>query len=214
MPAPASDHHGKAGQPPRHGHDMYSTPEEATIALLGVETWPRWIWEPADGLGAITSVLRMTGHEVFTSDFNFHPDRNNPLDSVSSFFDHKEPPGVVTAMITNPPYSLLDDWLAHASAIGLRKWAILMPLTALAGVGRFSRVFMEHPPTRIHVFADRLKFRRHGFEGKLSPMGMHCWGVWHGHTRGRRIDTIVRWLHTKQNPSIDDLRWSGGLRQW
>jgi len=47
------------------GNDLYETPEVATLALLRARTrFPRTIWEPACGTGAIVRVLRDAGHRV------------------------------------------------------------------------------------------------------------------------------------------------------
>src|SRR5262249_33917491 len=46
------------------GVDLYETPAGATRALLEVESFDGAIWEPANGRGAISRVLRAAGYRV------------------------------------------------------------------------------------------------------------------------------------------------------
>ena len=48
--------------------DFHQTPRIATESLLAVETFTGPIWEPACGLGAISSVLEEHGHDVVSTD--------------------------------------------------------------------------------------------------------------------------------------------------
>jgi len=53
---------------PRAKHEFYTTPPEATRALLSVEEFEGPIWEPACGLGHISDVLETAGHTVQSTD--------------------------------------------------------------------------------------------------------------------------------------------------
>ena len=69
-------------------HDLYETPEVATLSLLAVEPLPPTILEPACGRGAISRVLRRAGHTVIENDI---VDYGQGQDSVQDFLDSSRP---------------------------------------------------------------------------------------------------------------------------
>lgn len=195
--------HAKAGipAPTPDGSDFYETPAGAVNALLIREVFPRFVWEPAAGLGAISKVLRANGHSVFESDIVEHPGRDprHPL-HVSDFLDSRAPvPAHCGAIITNPPFSRLTEFMVRARDVGVRKVALLIPLTALSGAERFGSTYQHFPPCSVYVFARRLPFRRHGYEGKLSPVGMHAWAVWDFRFTVRGA-TRLDWINERIEP--------------
>ena len=106
-------------------HDHFDTPDYAVKPLLPSIS-KRWtVWEPTDttGKSRITAVLRKHGCKVKSTGktkFDF-------LKDTPSFeFD---------CIITNPPYSLKDEFIERCDMFGKPR-ALLMPLTALEGVHR------------------------------------------------------------------------------
>ena len=95
----------------KRGADMYPTPSVATEALLRVEQLPARIWEPAAGDGAIVDVLREHGREVVASDL---ADYGFPLDFAADFPALTAAPAGVDAIVTNPPFRLAEQLVAHA----------------------------------------------------------------------------------------------------
>lgn len=111
-------------------NDVLYTPAHAVTPLLRYIPRSHFggaIWEPCDA-GAppskICEVLEADGRTVVSTDIRTGTD-----------FLTADPPAGVTAIITNPPYSLKDRFIARCYAIGL-PWALLMPLTALEGKRR------------------------------------------------------------------------------
>lgn len=109
-------------------HDHFNTPAYAVTPLLKYID-PRWaIWKPTDtyGRSQITETLKKHGNKVIATSkdtFNFLQD---------------DPKFDFNCIITNPPYSLKDEFIArciHYTARG-KKWAMLMPLTVLEGIKR------------------------------------------------------------------------------
>ena len=106
-------------------HDHFDTPNYAIYPLLKYIN-PRWtIWEPTDttGKSEISKVLMRHGNKVISTsqaDFDFLTDK------PCFYFD---------CIITNPPYSLKDDFIKRCYQLSSR-WAMLMPLTTLEGVTR------------------------------------------------------------------------------
>src|SRR5262245_54910469 len=91
------------------GSDCYSTPPEATRALLEVEILPKKIWEPCVGTGAIANVLEAAGHEVIGTDLvdydvgypggiDFLMERSAPADCI----------------VSNPPFKLAQEFVERA----------------------------------------------------------------------------------------------------
>jgi len=106
-------------------HDHFDTPAYAVKPLLQFIK-PEWIiWEPTDTTGnsEIARVLREHGNKVIsTSKENFD-------------FLTDEPDFEFDCIITNPPYTLKDEFIKRCY-YHVRRWAMLMPLTALEGISR------------------------------------------------------------------------------
>jgi hypothetical protein len=110
-------------------HDHFDTPAYAVKPLLPYIN-QRWtVWEPTDttGKSQITRVLRKHGCKVISTaqkKFDFLKD------TPDFSFD---------CIITNPPYSIKDEFIkkcAEFTDCVDASWALLMPLTALEGVNR------------------------------------------------------------------------------
>jgi hypothetical protein len=95
-----------------HRDDLYETPECATLALLQVECLPRRIWEPAAGRGAIVHVLRAQ-HEVVASDLIDYGEPTH-FSRRDFLLEHKAPQDC-ECILTNPPFKLAEQFVAHAS---------------------------------------------------------------------------------------------------
>ena len=92
--------------------DCYETPPVAVEALLRVEQLPHFLWEPACGRGNIVNVLRAAGHEVFASDL---VDYGDPTHFYRrDFLMEYKAPDKCEAIITNPPFKLAEQFVAHA----------------------------------------------------------------------------------------------------
>jgi hypothetical protein len=96
------------------GDDLYGTPTVAVAALLRVEKLPHRLWEPACGHGNIVNVLRAAGHEVLASDL---ADYGDPTHFYRRDFLMEKLPRGCEGIVTNPPYRLAEQFVAHAIAI-------------------------------------------------------------------------------------------------
>jgi hypothetical protein len=112
-------------------YDHFDTPDYAVRPLLPYVP-KRWkIWEPTDttGKSRITALLRENGNEVIAT----HAKKLNFLADTPKFeFD---------CIVTNPPYSLKDEFIRRCIEFG-KRWALLLPITALEGVNR-RKMFQE-----------------------------------------------------------------------
>jgi hypothetical protein len=190
------------------GNDLYETPPEAVRALMRVEPLPHKIWEPACGPGAIVRVLSAHGHRVIGSDV---ADYGDPTHFYGRDFllETKAPVGT-GAVVTNPPYRLAAEFVAHAIAL-CPLVIMLLRLTFMeAGTGRQKKhqlrrhVLDEVPPARMHVFADRLPMmHRDGWDGKRTTSQVaHAWYIWERSHVGRTTIDRIHWKDSKSFAAI------------
>ncbi len=145
----------------RSPFDDLFTPKEALPPLLKYLPGDiKTAWECTDpGEGNITRILRESGREVITSD-------------IKNGFDFlKQPPQFeFDAIITNPPYSLKDQFLARCYQYQ-KPFALLLPVTTL-GAGKRNRMFAKWGISVI-VLDSRLDFT-----GKGAPWFSVAWFCW------------------------------------
>jgi hypothetical protein len=174
------------------GNDLYETPPVAVHALLKVEPLPRVIWEPACGPGSIVNVLRSAGHRVYASDLVSYgcPESDSRID----FLMERSTPHGVEAIVTNPPYKIAGDFVAHAFALGIPKVVMLLRLLFLESACR-SSVLDGGSLARVYPFANRLPMmHRDGWEGpKARSAFAFAWFVWEVGHQGRAEVQRISW---------------------
>jgi len=182
------------------GNDLYETSECATLALLRVEQLPKRIWEPACGRGAIVRVLRAHGHEVLASDLI---DYGDPTCFYRRDFllEHKLPK-CCECILTNPPFSLAEEFVEHA--LELCPHVIMLLRLAFLESERRSRILDTGSLARIHVFRRRLPMmHRDSWTGpKASSAMAFAWFVW---DRGHIGPATINRVSASQMPPIPDL---------
>lgn len=107
--------------------DNFQTPKEAIDILIPYLKKDWRIWECAWGKGNLFRFLKEEGFDVIGSD--------KEQDFLTSEI-------VCDCIITNPPYSIKDEFLERAYYLK-KPFALLMPLTALEGKRRGS-MYKEH----------------------------------------------------------------------
>ena len=180
----------------REKDDFYPTHPQATWALLDKEHFDGVIWEPACGDGAISKVLIENGEEVYSSDLVDRGYGDSRVDFLMEYTAR------APNIITNPPFRLGQKFVEKSLEItgahkNPGKIAMLLKLTFLEGVDR-QPFFKSTPLARVHVFSNRVPFKRNGTDGGRSGKGMiaFAWFVWeHGHEGPPVLDWIppVEW---------------------
>jgi hypothetical protein len=157
------------------GHDLYETPEVATLALLRVERLPPRLWEPAAGRGAMVRVLRAAGHQVIASDLE---DYNEPTHFARRDFLMERLPEGCQAIVTNPPFKLAEAFVAHA--LELAPLVIMLLRLAFLESARRTPILEGRGLARVHVFRKRLPMmHRDQWAGRKANSGMAFgWFVW------------------------------------
>jgi hypothetical protein len=107
----------------RNGSDDFQTPPEALEPLLPYLHTDWTIWEPACGKGYLAQGLRQAGLTVIATD------KKDGRDFLTW------QPTDWHCIITNPPFSLKNEFLATAYDLG-KPFAFLLPLTALESPSR------------------------------------------------------------------------------
>jgi hypothetical protein len=170
------------------GDDLYETPAVATQALLHVEDLPHYIWEPAAGRGAIVDVLRAAGHRVLASDLIDYGDPTHF--ARRDFLLEPLPPGC-EAIVTNPPFKLAEEFIAHA--LDLCPRVVMLLRLAFLESERRCAILENRGLARVHVFRKRLpRMHRAGWTGRRSTSAVcYAWFCWHrGHSGPAAINRI------------------------
>jgi hypothetical protein len=171
------------------GHDCYGTPAVAVKALLRVEPLPHRLWEPAAGHGNIVDVLRAAGHEVIASDLI---DYGNPTHFARrDFLLERKAPSGCACIVTNPPFQLAEQFVAHA--LDLCPRVVMLLRLAFLESERRCGILEGRGLARVHVFRKRLPMmHRASWTGPKANSGMaFAWFCWDSeHCGPASIDRI------------------------
>jgi len=172
-----------------HPDDCYDTPAAAVLALLGCESLPARIWEPACGTGNIVGVLRGAGRRVVATDLN---DRGCPSSRAGVDFLQRRRI-TADAIVTNPPYALAERFVA--AAIERAPLVIMLLRLAFLESMRRAPLLDGGQLARIHVFANRLPMmHRAGWKGRRASSAIpFAWFVWDRAHRGPATVDRIRW---------------------
>jgi hypothetical protein len=145
--APRPDKATQRGQPAREGSDFWPTPDDLIAAACKhvLPILPSGvIWECANGDGVLQRAIAAYGFEVIGSD-KYPVGGGKALDFLTD-----EPPAPNLIAMTNPPFNMLDDFIARGLALldadRLRGFVLLMRhdhLTAGTRVAALNRATLE-----------------------------------------------------------------------
>jgi hypothetical protein len=150
----------------RNKSDFYPTPPEATQALLDFLHIPpsMRIWEPACGEGHMVEVMERNGLDVIGTD----------IQQGTDFLTAELPEGV-DWIITNPPFSLAEDFIKKCCSHDV-PFALLLKSQYWHAARRLS-LFLAHPPMYVLPLTWRPDFT-FKTRGKGSPLMDVIWCVW------------------------------------
>ena len=160
--------------------DNYQTPPEALIPLFPYLKKKWKIWECAWGEGNLFNELKRKGFEVIGTDINSGKDFLNSNCRCD-------------CVITNPPYSLKDDFIEKCYEIG-KPFALLLPLTALEGKRRQAQ-YKKHG-VQLILFDKRINFKTPNRKGSGS------WFATAWFTHGLNLPKELNFVELKQGGSI------------
>ena len=171
----------------RKASDYYPTPVDGTESLIPVLKAMRRpdgspikrIWEPACGDGRLARVLEWHGFEVVATDLREYPGYGiggidfllqSPQDALGLVGD-------IDAIITNPPFSLAEEFIRR-SHLFTPNVAMLLKQTFWNVGGRSRGLWFDHMPDLELKLTWRLAFLAK--ERGNSPLMDCMWSVWNG----------------------------------
>jgi hypothetical protein len=160
-----------------HIDDAYMTCTEAVAALAEIERLPKRILDPCCGTGTICDTLRAAGHETFGSDIRNYGwvGTVSPRDFLTGDVNANES----IAIVSNPPYTLAQQFIEKAIDDGCRYHVWLLRLAFMESKSR-KPFFEKHPPSRVWVSSSRLPMmHRYGWDGLRAASNIaYAWFVW------------------------------------
>lgn len=203
-------------------HEVYPTPEWCVHRLLDEVELPVGIWlEPACGDGAIVRAAeahseRYRGVRWWLCDVR--EDALNAAVEAASLLTYQEwcgdftsvaedrvrhLRGVASVAITNPPFSLAQDFIVQTRRMVPLVY-MLLPLPFFGSAGR-EAFFREHAPTAIYQLPDRPVFA-----GTGSNSVEYGWWCWNDHapkigfTLLKRLGTTPKGVRRPATPRATD----------
>jgi hypothetical protein len=178
----------------RSPRDFYQTPFSMTKQFLdlGIAISKDKVWEPSCGKGAIVSVMRDAGHEVYFSDINMGFD-----------FLSMQPPMEVKTIITNPPFLKSIEFIKRCKEIATERFVLLMDLEYLHGAQRFYEIYnvtSQWVLSSVNIFIRRpMLTRTTRKDGKYKTgMTTYAWYVWTKIVFPERSEPKIRWIDNNQ----------------
>ena len=156
----------------RKESDFYSTPRDVTLALLRVESGPirvqGAVWDPACGSGAICKVFEKFDIPTLGSDLFDRGYGKTGLDFLK--YDSG-----IKCVITNPPFSLAEQFIKRGHELKLTYMALLLKATYWHAKKR-QKLWNMWQPLMIYPL-----LWRPDFEYKGAPTMDFIWCVWTKH---------------------------------
>ena len=176
--------------------DYYATPYDSTRALLDNVKFYGNFLEPCVGGGHIAEIIKQyyPNEVLYAMDL---VDRGYPNTLQADYLNYDFINQKFDNIITNPPYSLAQEFLEKSMNIlsDAGKIAMFLKIQFLEGAKR-RELFKKYPPKYIYVFSKRQNPWRNGSpideNGKpWSSTMCFAWFVWEKDFNG---EPIVRWL--------------------
>ncbi len=167
----------------RAEEDWYVEPRWAVDALLDVERFEGLSWDPSCGGGNIPRAFVARELDCVGSDV---VDRG--YGTKGSFFNQVR---TVDNIVTNPPYGVIEEYVAHALRLADRKVAILARLAFLEGQKRRAK-FAAWPLARVWVSSRRMSMPPGGTE--IPAKGGTIAYAWFVFEHGHSGPPVLGWL--------------------
>lgn len=153
------------------------------------------IWDPACGAGHMCRVFKEYGAKALGSDIIDHGYDKVVIQDFANP-NPKNKIQVADAIVTNPPYARLNEFIIEGLDKSTRHFALLTRIQAVEGQNRYKNIFSRVPPMKIAVFSDRIPFKTGEVVRKASKMFTHVWLYWD-----------VEWLRFDNGPYNSVMQW-------
>lgn len=164
---------------PSDSRDDFPTPPWATRALIEHVIGPNRVrdltcLEPACGAGHMVKPLG----EYFASvrcadahDYGYAP--------VRDYLSFPYETNAVDWVITNPPFRLAEEFVQRSFDVARTGIAMLVRTVFLESVGRYNRLFLNHPPSVFAQFVERVPMVKGRLDKKATTATGYAWLVWY-----------------------------------
>ncbi len=180
-------------------NDNLPTPYSMTEQLLENEKFDyrKEIYECACGKNAIVKVLKnyFDDNKIFADDIKYCCGKDNPHDFLLNkkyTYDY---------IITNPPWSLWDEFIIKAKQIAIEKFAFLGDMDFLTGIDRYKNKLYfdgEYGLARVYGFVRKCDLRGELREDGKYPAGCICYG-WYVFEKGWDKNYYIgKWINNQR----------------
>jgi hypothetical protein len=171
----------------RAAEDWYVEDRAVVDALIKVERFVGYVWDPACGSGNIPKTFIAAGLTASGSDI---ADRGYGEQGVDFFTETVPDQNIVS----NPPYGIIEPFLKHALLLTHEhqgKVAFLARLAFLEGKAR-QKMFRETPLARVWVSSRRVSMPPGGTDVPAKGgTTAYAWFVWdHTHSGAPTLDWL------------------------
>ena len=94
-------------------------------------------------------------------------------------------------LITNPPYSFINDWITHSLDLATNKVYIFCRIQTIETIKRY-QIFKDNPPILICPFVKRINCYRNDDDSLKNSAVCYSWFIWDNNDRTN--ETKVKWL--------------------
>lgn len=184
----------------RQHNDYYATSPQTIKSLLKVEKVFGDILEPACGEGHISKYLEKEPNvkSVTSTDLVDRGFGEGGIDFLNHDYERK-----FDIVITNPPFSLGEQFVRKALEVSSNKVILLFRIQFLESVSRYE-LFKTTPLKHVYVFSSRQCGWKNGKmldeNGKKWSATMAlCWFVWE---HGYNGDPTIKWIEPNNNNKL------------
>ena len=144
-------------------------------------------WECACGDGRLSERLKEYGYDVISSDLF---DRGYGVTGVDFLIQENGYDNI----ITNPPYTFINDFLVKGIELAEHRLYIFARLQTLETIGRYNKVFKDNPPRYVCPFVKRIPCYRGGENDKRFKQSAvaYAWFIWDKTEPDKECE--IRWL--------------------
>lgn len=168
----------------RTENDYYVEPKWVVNALLDVEPFYGVCWDPACGSGTIPKAIADRGMLYHGSDI---ADRGYGTPDIDFFKSTQK----VSNIISNPPYSVLQEWVDHSLKCTTQKVAVIARLAFLESMKRKSW-FESRPIARVWVSSRRVSMPPGGAD--IPAKGGSIAFSWYVFEHGHKGPPTIGWV--------------------
>jgi hypothetical protein len=100
---------------------------------------------------------------------------------VRDFLSFPYETNAVDWVITNPPFRLAEEFVQRSFDVARTGVAMLVRTVFLESIGRYNRLFLNHPPSVFAQFVERVPMVKGRLDKKATTATGYAWLVWlHG----------------------------------